>query len=168
MAEVLSAADAARRLGPEVVLVTSVLRQDGPPGTIDMVAVNADGAWPVTTPRLPQTFTGSGDVTAATFLARLLDAGDVPGALAHTAAVIYGLLAGHGCLRWYRAGSDRRSGRTGPSQPYLPTGAPPLMPVGLRLSSSKGASTGSAHISAQSRKTSMLAPRALSLLARSS
>jgi pyridoxine kinase len=92
LAEVLNAADAAAGLGPEVVLVTSVLRQDGPPGTIDMVAVTADGAWLVTTPRLPQTFSGSGDVTAATFLARLLSTWDVPGALAHTAAVIYGLL----------------------------------------------------------------------------
>ena len=92
LAEVLDAADAAAGLGPEVVLVTSVLRGDGPPGTIDMVAVSADGAWLVTTPRLPQTFTGSGDVTAATFLAGLLITGDVPGALAHTAAVIYGLL----------------------------------------------------------------------------
>ena len=92
LAEVLDAADAAAGLGPEVVLVTSVLRGDGPPGTIDMVAVSADGAWLVTTPRLPQTFTGSGDVTAATFLAGLLSTRDVPGALAHTAAVIYGLL----------------------------------------------------------------------------
>ena len=32
------------------------------------------------------------DVTAATFLATLLDTGDVSGALAQTAAVIYGLL----------------------------------------------------------------------------
>jgi pyridoxine kinase len=92
MGEVLNAADAARRLGPEVVLVTSVLGQDGRPGTIAMVAVDAEGAWQVTTPRLPQTFTGSGDVTAATFLATLLDTADVSGALAHTAAVIYGLL----------------------------------------------------------------------------
>ena len=92
MEEVLNAADAARRLGPDVVLVTSVVRRDGPPKTIDMVAVDRDGAWLVTTPRLPQTFTGSGDVTAATFLASLLRSGDVPGALAHTAAVIYGLL----------------------------------------------------------------------------
>jgi pyridoxine kinase len=92
MGEVLNAADAARRLGPEVVLVTSVLGQDGRPGTIAMVAVDAEGAWQVTTPRLPQTFTGSGDLTAATFLATLLDTADVSGALAHTAAVIYGLL----------------------------------------------------------------------------
>jgi len=92
MDELLKAADAARRLGPDVVLITSVVRRDGPPETIDMVAVNEDGAWLVTTPRLPQTFTGSGDVTAATFLATLLSTADVPGALAHTAAVIYGLL----------------------------------------------------------------------------
>ena len=92
MAELLSAADAARSIGPDVVLVTSVVRRDGPPGTIDMVAVNAAGAWLVTTPRLPQSFTGSGDVTAATFLASLLGSYDVPQAMAHTAAVIYGLL----------------------------------------------------------------------------
>jgi pyridoxine kinase len=92
MGELLNAGDAVRRLGPDVVLVTSVVRLDGPPETIDMVAVNEDGAWLVTTPRLPKTFTGSGDVTAATFLATLLSTGDVPGALAHTAAVIYGLL----------------------------------------------------------------------------
>jgi pyridoxine kinase len=92
MAELLNAADTARSLGPDVILVTSVVRGDGPPGEIDMVAVSPDGAWLVTTPQLPQTFTGSGDVTAATFLASLLDTWDVPQALAHTAAVIYGLL----------------------------------------------------------------------------
>ena len=92
MAELLSAADAARSLGPDVILVTSVVRGDGPPGTIDVVAVNGAGAWLVTTPRLPQTFTGSGDLTAATFLASLLRAHDVRQALAHTAAVIYGVL----------------------------------------------------------------------------
>jgi pyridoxine kinase len=91
-AELLNAADAARDLGPNVILVTSVVRQDGPPGEIDMVAVSPDGAWLVTTPQLPQTFTGSGDVAAATFLASLLDKWDVPQALAHTAALIYGLL----------------------------------------------------------------------------
>jgi len=92
MAEVLDAADAARALGPKVILITSVVRQDAPPETIDMVAVDGDGAWVVSTPHLPRTFTGSGDVTAATFLANLLRAPDLPSALARTAAVIYGLL----------------------------------------------------------------------------
>jgi pyridoxine kinase len=93
MEDVLQAADAARSLGPEVVLITSVVRRDGPPDTIDMVAVGSDGAWLVSTPRLPRSFTGSGDVTAATFLVAMLRMWDLAAALAHTAAVVYGLLA---------------------------------------------------------------------------
>jgi pyridoxine kinase len=93
MEDVLQAADAARSLGPEVVLITSVVRRDGPPDTMDMVAVDGDGAWLVSTPRLPRSFTGSGDVTAATFLVAMLRKWDLAAALAHTAAVIYGLLA---------------------------------------------------------------------------
>jgi pyridoxine kinase len=92
MAELLNAADAARSLGPDVALITSVVRKDGPQGEIDMIAVSADGAWLVATPRLSRSFTGSGDVTAAIFLASLLERWDVPHALAHTAAVVYGLL----------------------------------------------------------------------------
>jgi len=93
MEDVLQADDAARSLGPEVVLITSVVRRDGPPDTIDMVAVDSDGAWLVSTPRLPRSFTGSGDVTAATFLVAMLRKWDLAAALAHTAAVVYGLLA---------------------------------------------------------------------------
>jgi pyridoxine kinase len=92
MPELLDAVDAARGLGPQVVLVTSVVRRDAPPGTIEMVAVDAEGAWLVSTPRLPRTFTGSGDVTAAVFLATLLRTRDLREALAYTAAVIFGLL----------------------------------------------------------------------------
>jgi pyridoxine kinase len=60
---------------------------------MDMVAVDGDGAWLVSTPRLPRSFTGSGDVTAATFLVAMLRKWDLAAALAHTAAVVYGLLA---------------------------------------------------------------------------
>ena len=52
--------------------MTSVVHDDAGPDTIDMVAVTGDGAWSVTTPLLPRTFTGAGDLTAATFLAQLL------------------------------------------------------------------------------------------------
>ena len=92
MDDVLNGADAVHSMGPEVVLITSVVRQDGPPDTIEMVAVDGTGAWLVATPRLPRTFTGSGDVTAAIFLATVLRAWDLPRTLAHTAAVIYGVL----------------------------------------------------------------------------
>jgi pyridoxine kinase len=90
--EVLAAADAARALGPDIVLVTSVVHTELPPGGIDMVAVSAEGAWAVTTPLLPQTFTGAGDLTAATFLASFLRGRDVAAAVAHTAAVVHAVL----------------------------------------------------------------------------
>ena len=90
--EVLAAADAARDLGPEIVLVTSVVHEDAEPRTIDMVAVSGEGAWRVSTPLLPRTFTGAGDLTAATFLAQYLRTHDVAEAMARTAAVVYGVL----------------------------------------------------------------------------
>jgi pyridoxine kinase len=90
--EVLAAADAARAMGPETVLVTSVVHAGAVEGTIDMIAVTGDGAWSVTTPLLPRTFTGAGDLTAATFLAHLLRTGSVAEAVARTAAVVYGVL----------------------------------------------------------------------------
>jgi pyridoxine kinase len=97
----LEAVDALREVGPRTVLVTSAVLEDVGPDTISMVAVDEHGAWQVTTPRLPRTFTGSGDVTAALFLAHLLrggvhppvSGGGVPTALAATAASVYGLLA---------------------------------------------------------------------------
>jgi pyridoxine kinase len=92
LTELLDAADAARAMGPQTVLVTSVVHEAAAGGTIDMIAVTADGAWSVTTPLLPRTFTGAGDLTAATFLAHLLSSGSVARAVGQTAAVVYGVL----------------------------------------------------------------------------
>ena len=89
--EVLAAARQLRERGPRMVLVTSVVPA-ADPESASMLAVTEDGAWSVTTPALPQVFTGAGDVTAATFLAQLLRGADVPAALGRTAAVLYGLL----------------------------------------------------------------------------
>ena len=90
--EVLAAADAARAMGPQTVLVTSVVHDAAQEGTIDMIAVTGEGAWSVTTPLLPQTFTGAGDLTTATFLAHLLRSGSVAEAIGQTAAVVYAVL----------------------------------------------------------------------------
>lgn len=67
--ETLKAVDAVMAMGPRVVLVTSVFRPDAAPGTIEMLAADANGAWLVTTPHLPFKANGSGDVTAALFTA---------------------------------------------------------------------------------------------------
>ncbi len=119
--EVLAAADAARAMGPETVLVTSAVLSDAAPGTIDMLAVTGEGAWRVTTPLLPRTFTGAGDLTAATFLANLLRTGDVAAAVATTAAVVYGVLrvtvaSGESELQLVAAQEEL----VAPSEPFTP------------------------------------------------
>ncbi len=92
VAEVLEAADALRATGPDVVLVTSTVLDGGNPDEILMLVDTPAGAWQVTTPRLERSFTGSGDLTAALFLAHYLE-GDDPGlAMGRTADVVYSLL----------------------------------------------------------------------------
>jgi len=92
LASTLEAADAARSLGPSTVLVTSFLPPDGPDDTIGMLAVADDGAWQVTTPRLPMKANGSGDLTAALFTAHLRSTGSPVDALARTASSVHAVL----------------------------------------------------------------------------
>ena len=88
----LEAVDRARAIGPSTVLVTSVSRADGDPAAIEMLAADATGAWLVATPRLPGTFGGTGDVTAALFTAHLRSTGDAAAALARTASSVFDLV----------------------------------------------------------------------------
>jgi pyridoxine kinase len=90
--DLLAAADRLRESGPGVVLVTSALTSDTPEGSIQMACVTDHGAWTVTTPMLPMTVRGGGDVTAAIFLAHYLTDGPEV-ALRRTAATMYGVLA---------------------------------------------------------------------------
>ena len=89
--EILASAELARTMGPQTVLVTSVQRADRPDDTVEMLAVDGDGAWIVQTPKLPLKANGSGDVTSALFTAHLL-ATDAPTALGRTAASVFALL----------------------------------------------------------------------------
>lgn len=90
--EVLAAAHALRANGPDVVLVTSAVLEDADSDVVTMLVVSGDGAWTVATPLIDRTFTGSGDITAATFLAHYLRTGDPGLALARTASVVYSVL----------------------------------------------------------------------------
>jgi pyridoxine kinase len=106
--ELLAAADALRATGPGIVLVTSAITDDLGADVVSMLGVSADGAWLVSTPRLAPTFTGSGDITAAVFLAGFLKSGSLPDALASTAAIVYSVLeitaaSGHRELRLVEA-----------------------------------------------------------------
>ncbi|WBB90668.1 pyridoxal kinase PdxY [Verrucosispora sp. WMMC514] len=90
--DLLAAVDAVRATGPRHVLVTSVLHGDLPADTLEVVAVSDAGAWAVTTPLLPITPNGGGDVTAALYLAHLATTGSPATALERTTASIFAVL----------------------------------------------------------------------------
>jgi len=88
----LASVDAAMAIGPSTVLVTSVERPDRDPGTIEMLAVDTEGAWLVSTPHLPLKANGSGDVTAALFTAHYTATADARLALERTVSSVFDLL----------------------------------------------------------------------------
>jgi pyridoxine kinase len=90
--ELLDAVDAVRDRGPRDVLVTSVLHGELEEGSLDVVAVSDAGAWAVTTPLLPISPNGGGDITAALYLAHLLDTASPATALERTASSVFAVL----------------------------------------------------------------------------
>ena len=91
LAGVLGAARKLCALGPQFVLVTSLIRDDAPDDSIEMLLVSSDGAWLVRTPRFhfPIAPNGSGDATAALFLANYLRYGSPQGALEAAADAVF-------------------------------------------------------------------------------
>ncbi|MDF9716055.1 pyridoxal kinase PdxY [Nocardioides sp. ChNu-153] len=90
--EVLDAVDSVRDRGPRDVLVTSVITDATPAGSLEVVAVSDDGAWAVTTPQLPITPNGCGDVTSALYLAHLRTTGSPQVALERTTSSVFSIL----------------------------------------------------------------------------
>ncbi len=91
LAEALAAVDALRRIGPRIVLVTS-LETSGRRDVSEMLVVEDNAAWLVTTPRLPIAVNGAGDAVAALFLGHYLLTRNAEQALAATAAAIFAII----------------------------------------------------------------------------
>jgi pyridoxine kinase len=89
---ILEAAEKVRSTGPRTVLVTSVITDETPEDSLDMVAVSDEGAWTVRTPRLAVNPPGAGDLTSAVFLANLLDGHYLPTALARTTSSVFAVM----------------------------------------------------------------------------
>lgn len=89
---VLAAVDRVKDLGPSIVLVTSLRRQDAPPDCIEMLAANQEQAFLVTTPLLPMTVNGAGDATAALFFVHWLRSNSMVEALQKTVGTIFAVL----------------------------------------------------------------------------
>jgi pyridoxine kinase len=92
LADTLESVDLARAMGPSTVLVTSVEQPDREEGTIEMLAVDDEGAWILRTPHLPFKANGSGDVTAALFSGHYRETGSAAVALERTASSVFDLI----------------------------------------------------------------------------
>lgn len=90
--EARSAIAAVRALGPRVVLVTSLLTEETPADSIDLVAADATGTWRIRTPRLDLSVNGAGDAIAALFNLHWKRTGSAAQALRLAGSSIYGLL----------------------------------------------------------------------------
>lgn len=91
----LAAADALRgRMRPRaLVVVTSLLRSDGPAGRIEVLVVHAESAWLIDAPLHPGPPHGAGDCFAALFLGHYLRSRSIDDALARAVSAIHGVLA---------------------------------------------------------------------------
>jgi pyridoxine kinase len=88
--DALAAAASLRAHGPRLVLATSLA---GGGDEIAMLAAGNDGAFLVSTPRLPMLANGAGDLTAALFLGHFLRTRDPAAALGETASAVYAVIA---------------------------------------------------------------------------
>jgi pyridoxine kinase len=91
----LDAADALlSRMRPGAIMVlTSLLRTDGPAGRIEVLTVSGDGAWLIDSPYFAGPPHGAGDCFAALFLGHYLKSRSAEGALARAVSGIHGVLA---------------------------------------------------------------------------
>ncbi|ADV68818.1 pyridoxal kinase PdxY [Deinococcus maricopensis] len=98
LTDALSAADTLRAQlragGPRIVIVTSLVRADAAPDTIETLAVTDAGAWLCTTPLLPldPPRNGTGDAIAALFLGHYLRTHDAGLSLSLATSALYALL----------------------------------------------------------------------------
>ena len=92
LAEAKEAVAAVQRLGPRVVLVTSLHTAETPADAIDLLAGEGGAFWRLRTPRLSLEVNGAGDAIAALFLVHYARSRSAATALGEAAASVYGLL----------------------------------------------------------------------------
>jgi len=90
--EALAAIEALRKLGPKIVLVTSLTTDETPADIIDLAARDEAGRYRLRTPKLPVAAHGAGDAIAALFLAHYLRTDSAAEAMSQAAASIFGIL----------------------------------------------------------------------------
>jgi pyridoxine kinase len=92
LASITQAVSAVQRLGPKVVLVTSVDAQETPADAVDLVAGEGGRFWRVRTPKLSLSVNGAGDAIAALFFVHYARSRSAATALGEASASVFGLL----------------------------------------------------------------------------
>ena len=92
LGEVKDAVAVVQELGPRVVLTTSLVTDDTPADSVDLLASEGGRHFRVRTPRLDVSVNGAGDAIAALFLAHWLGTRSAAEALGRAAASVFGLL----------------------------------------------------------------------------
>lgn len=92
IAEVCTAVEAVHKLGPRVILVTSLHTNETPADAIDLLVSDTKHRFRLRTPRLQVEVNGAGDAIAAMFFAHFLRSGRIDEALQHAASAIFGIL----------------------------------------------------------------------------
>ncbi|WP_210485502.1 pyridoxal kinase PdxY [Microvirga antarctica] len=92
LAGVKEAIATAHRLGPKVVLVTSIESAETPSDAVDLIAGEGGRFWRVRTPKLSLNVNGAGDAIAALFFVHFARSRSAEIALIEAAASVYGLL----------------------------------------------------------------------------
>lgn len=90
--DVLAATDLLLSRGARLVVVTSLITPNMAPDTIANLAATRDGAWLVTTPRLPLTAKGAGDALAALFMGFYLKEGNAASALSRAVSSVFAVV----------------------------------------------------------------------------
>ncbi|MGL5116012.1 MAG: pyridoxal kinase PdxY [Beijerinckiaceae bacterium] len=79
-------------MGPKVILVTSLITEETPADSIDLLVSQDGAAWRLRSPKLDVNVNGAGDAIAAVFYVQFLRTGSAAEALSRAASSIYGLL----------------------------------------------------------------------------
>src|SRR5262249_28586654 len=89
---IVAAIDVLRKLGPKVVLATSIRADETPADALDVIACDSTGRYRVRTPKLHVAAHGAGDLIAALFLAHYLRSRLAAEALSGAVASVFGIL----------------------------------------------------------------------------
>jgi len=91
-AEVIARAQVLAATGPSTIVVTSAELTDTQDGAIETLAIEGSSAWRVSTPKLPISPSGTGDLFASLLVSALVRGAGTPDALSHAASAIFAVL----------------------------------------------------------------------------